>query len=265
MTTYVPTTWVNDSAPPISAANLNHIEGGLATAIQNAVPAHFVVDGSTADFNITGRLGTGFSVPTIQAYVTDRNTALDVMVNGSPGEVPSNGFAWIDVVDVDLIANSSAVGHHLRLGITSAGPEIGSRVVNGGSPLPIQFTIGGTTQATFAAGGFVLLNGAGYGAQSADASTTNNMGAINGVGYIGPTTNHPLALYTNSTEKARIDVNGNFGLGVTAWGTSSVNVIGIKNGTAPASSPSGMGQLYVLNGALTFRGSSGTITTVAVA
>lgn len=41
-------------------------------------------------------------------------------------------------------------------------------------------------------------------------------------------------------------------------------VIGISNGTAPTTSPAGMGQLYVEGGALKFRGSSGTVTTIAV-
>lgn len=51
--------------------------------------------------------------------------------------------------------------------------------------------------------------------------------------------------------------------GISAVGASAVNVIGIANGTAPTSSPAGMGQLYVEAGALKYRGSSGTVTTIA--
>jgi hypothetical protein len=65
------------------------------------------------------------------------------------------------------------------------------------------------------------------------------------------------------TEKLRIDQNGNIGVGASTFGTSAVKVIGIANGTAPSSSPAGMGQLYVEGGALKYRGSSGTITTIA--
>lgn len=46
-------------------------------------------------------------------------------------------------------------------------------------------------------------------------------------------------------------------------GTSGVNVIGILNGTAPSTSPTNMGQLYVEGGALKYRGTSGTVTTIA--
>jgi hypothetical protein len=57
--------------------------------------------------------------------------------------------------------------------------------------------------------------------------------------------------------------SGNVGIGVTSFGTSAAKVIGIVNGTAPSSSPAGMGQLYVESGALKYRGSSGTVTTIA--
>lgn len=64
---------------------------------------------------------------------------------------------------------------------------------------------------------------------------------------------------------ANLSTVNNFGVGVTAYGTSAAKVIGMANATAPASSPAGMGQLYVEGGALKFRGSSGTITTIAPA
>ena len=56
---------------------------------------------------------------------------------------------------------------------------------------------------------------------------------------------------------------GNVGIGVLSFGTSASKVLGIANGTAPSSSPAGMGQLYVESGALKYRGSSGTVTTIA--
>jgi hypothetical protein len=68
------------------------------------------------------------------------------------------------------------------------------------------------------------------------------------------------------TKALRLDGNGNlgFGTGTLTFGTNAVNVFGISNGTAPTSSPAGMGQLYVEGGALKYRGSSGTVTTVGV-
>jgi hypothetical protein len=76
---------------------------------------------------------------------------------------------------------------------------------------------------------------------------------------------YPMLFATNDTERMRIDATGNVGIGATAFGTSAAKVIGIGNGTAPSSSPPGMGQLYVEGGALKYRGSSGTVTTIAPA
>jgi hypothetical protein len=77
--------------------------------------------------------------------------------------------------------------------------------------------------------------------------------------------NNRLSFSTGSAaaERMRIDSSGNVGIGTTTFGTSAVKVIGIANGTAPTTSPAGMGQLYVEAGALKYRGSSGTVTTIA--
>ena len=66
-----------------------------------------------------------------------------------------------------------------------------------------------------------------------------------------------------SGERLRIDSAGNVGVGVSTFGTSAAKVIGLANATAPTTSPAGMGQLYVEAGALKYRGSSGTVTTIA--
>jgi hypothetical protein len=68
----------------------------------------------------------------------------------------------------------------------------------------------------------------------------------------------------DSTTHFVVANGGNVGVGnISAFGTSAVGVIGIANGTAPTTSPAGMGQLYVEAGALKYRGSSGTVTTLA--
>lgn len=62
-----------------------------------------------------------------------------------------------------------------------------------------------------------------------------------------------------------LDLNNNLLLGTTGAGTAAAKVLAMANATAPTSSPAGIGQLYVEGGALKFRGSSGTITTIAPA
>ena len=83
------------------------------------------------------------------------------------------------------------------------------------------------------------------------------------VSTFGTLTNQSLRLATNNTFRVNIDTSGNVCLNTSSVGTSAVGVLGIANGTAPSSSPAGMGQLYVESGALKYRGSSGTVTTIA--
>ena len=66
------------------------------------------------------------------------------------------------------------------------------------------------------------------------------------------------------TERMRISCKGNIGFNSTSFG-SGVKVIAIANATAPTSNPSSGGILYVQSGALKYRGSSGTVTTIASA
>jgi hypothetical protein len=63
---------------------------------------------------------------------------------------------------------------------------------------------------------------------------------------------------------AAIHSNGNFGFRTDSAFGSGAGVIGIANrATAPTTNPSGGGVLYVESGALKYRGSSGTVTTIA--
>jgi hypothetical protein len=64
------------------------------------------------------------------------------------------------------------------------------------------------------------------------------------------------------TQAMTLDTLGNLLIGLTAAGTTAAKTINIANGTAPTASVTG-GILYVEAGALKYRGSSGTITTLA--
>ena len=64
------------------------------------------------------------------------------------------------------------------------------------------------------------------------------------------------------TQAMTLDSLGNLLVGLTAAGTTAAKTIQIANGTAPTANVTG-GQLYVEAGALKYRGSSGTVTTIA--
>jgi FlaG/FlaF family flagellin (archaellin) len=80
--------------------------------------------------------------------------------------------------------------------------------------------------------------------------------------YIHSSNADVMAFRTNGAERMRIDSSGNLLLGGTS--TPGARVMYIANAsTVPSSNPSGGGVLYVENGALKYRGSSGTVTTLA--
>ena len=75
------------------------------------------------------------------------------------------------------------------------------------------------------------------------------------------TANNPISF---GDAKMTLDASGNLLVGLTTAGTTAAKTIQIANGTAPTANVTG-GQLYVESGALKYRGSSGTITTIAAA
>jgi hypothetical protein len=131
-----------------------------------------------------------------------------------------------------------------NLGIGTSSP--GSRLeVNGTSNL------GGTAAAprvgvgTFAAGVASMNAGGGNALQ------------------IGTTGANEMALFQNNSAIVRL-LGSNMGLRTTDCGASAAGCFGIANAaTVPTGAPSGGGVLYVESGALKYRGSSGTVTTIA--
>lgn len=77
-----------------------------------------------------------------------------------------------------------------------------------------------------------------------------------------------IRLMTSETgtieDRVIISHEGNMGLNGKSFG-SGKKIFFIANGTAPSGTPSGGGILYVESGALKYKGSSGTITTLGVA
>ena len=114
----------------------------------------------------------------------------------------------------------------------------------------------------------------GTGDQIDEAPATLSVGntAVGGMRLYAGVNNTNKYCYIGSVESGTAYRNlilqpngGNVGVGIGTFGTSADKVLGLANATAPSTSPAGMGQLYVEAGALKFRGSSGTITTIAAA
>lgn len=77
-------------------------------------------------------------------------------------------------------------------------------------------------------------------------------------------TNFSVAFSINGSQRFTFDTNGNLLIGITTAAASSVRTVQMANSTPPSANIAG-GILYVESGALKYRGSSGTITTIAAA
>lgn len=71
--------------------------------------------------------------------------------------------------------------------------------------------------------------------------------------------------FYSGTDRFIMTLNGNLGIGGSNFGGGSGGVIFMANCTVPTSSATGGGNLYAESGALKWRGSAGTITTIAPA
>jgi hypothetical protein len=99
-------------------------------------------------------------------------------------------------------------------------------------------------------------------ARSSDGATITNFVTDGTNGIINSVID--TIFQANTTERMRITSGGNVGIGTADQFGGGVKVVGLANATtAPASNPTGGGVLYVESGALKYRGSSGTVTTIA--
>lgn len=100
-----------------------------------------------------------------------------------------------------------------------------------------------------------IADGTVYGPYAAPAASTSLV--------IGTSNTNPVTFFTGGVERMRIDTFGNIGIGTTSVGGGKLVVAIANAGIVPSSNPVSGGILYVEGGALKYRGSSGTITTIA--
>lgn len=182
-----------------------------------------------------------------------------VIINSGNSDGDTLGTGGFQVVSGGLFASRKTLLKVSPLTATDAALQAEN---NGSGYAPASLLLKSTNASTRGQGIFMRNDPAQTSWFSGIAYNTTS--ATYMIGFLSQASWDPI-IASASSALLSVQSNGNIGVGVTAWGTSAVRVIGIANGTAPSSSPAGMGQLYVESGALKYRGSSGTITTLGAA
>ena len=272
------------SSNPSATGGLT-LSGALAAG-SATITGDLTVDTSTLKVDsANNRVGIGTASPgaLIEAY-TNTNGQNRIFINN-----PSTGSSAYNSID---FTGGTAGNQILSMGsgysgsfpyttgalVLRSGQVNGMVLSTGGSAAPIVFGINDSEA--------MRLNSTGLGIGTASVTSGFKLDVVNGdfrvsdaagadgveIGWSAGSSQGFVQAYNRNTSAFKplllnssllVDTSGNVGVGVSTFGTSAAKVLGLANATAPTTSPAGMGQLYVEAGALKYRGSSGTITTLA--
>jgi hypothetical protein len=288
----------SDTSGSLTSSSLSISAGGAGTGLASCTFGNISVS-VTANTIENTAVNTDLSVVTngtgkilLKSTVsTNTNTNLTLAPNGTGFVNLSNTTASTSTVTGALVcaggigvALKAFIGGALNVTDTtdSTTTTTGSGIFSGGIGVTKSICVGGKVLVnTTSALANLMVNGGVQNIATQDTCirvvTTDLFGTIElqnshsggqGKLYEIRTTSNGAFDVTDRTGGATrltIDTNGNFGFNTTSFGTSSAKVIAIANGTAPTGDPVGGGVLYVQSGALKYRGSGGTVTTIAVA
>jgi len=224
-------------------------------------PSYNIHARGTTDGRIQVEGASGFGMVFIQA--SSGNTAqLQLNSNGGSGRrfaVNSNSSGQFTISDETAVTTRLTIDSsgNVGVGVTPSawGVAYKAAQLTYGSLYSQAFTVAGVAANCYnaGAGGWTYF-GSGQTASRYEQSVGTHAWytAAAGSGAI------------TFTQAMTLDATGNLLVGLATAGTTAAKTIQIANGTAPTANVTG-GQLYVESGALKFRGSSGTITTLAAA
>jgi hypothetical protein len=250
------------------------------------ITGDLTVDTSTLKVDSTNnRVGINYATPAVALHLGTTSATnkfcINTAVTGS-GDIQMRRGSFIGFSNAVDNANSEylfANGGALEFGInattamtlnsTGLGVGVTPSAWGGSNRSVIQFPGGNSIQGSGSLGLASFNNAFNDG--------TNDIYIANGVAYkhiIGTgfqwftapagTAGNAISGANAFVQAMTLDASGNLLVGLTTAGTTAAKTIQIANGTAPTANVTG-GQLYVESGALKFRGSSGTITTIAAA
>ena len=242
----------------------NYLAGRLGVGATLTSGAMALVTNTTAAdkaFIVKGAASQSGTMFEVQNSAATALVVVDSAGNVGVGAAPNAGIA------LQISKNlTGAVNAYAVTGQVTVQSDVTTRAVSFYSGLATQattFTLGDMAHFQASQGSFgassTVTNQTGFWAAASLTGATNNYGFR---GVLASATGR-WNLYMDGT--AANHLAGNLCVGTTATATSADKAIHMGNGTAPTANIASGGILYVESGALKYRGSSGTITTLGAA
>ena len=221
------------------------------------------------DLNIAGSIAGTVNTRTADDIVSNSGGAVTsghlVQFSGTSGKIITTAGAPIS--NYAALAGATFTGVITGSNNTdSTATTNGSIVCSGGIGVAKQARIAGKVTISPGAGvtGLDLATSDSYSELRVIQNSVSTTDKHMYIGYTSGATSS-LFLYSNNTQVMRVENGGNIGINGGSYG-GAVGCIFLANATSiPTSNPAGGGVLYVSAGALRYRGSSGTVTTIAAA
>ena len=266
-------TWFNGGS---TAMTLNST--GLGVGDAPAANSRLTIGSTNATGFQYALRTTGITTGRSQIYLNNTSGDLIAGIEGSSGGSSITGSAAYSAFigtftnnPFYLVANSAIratidSSGNVGIGVTPSAWGSNSKALQvGGGTASVSSTGAGSTASRFAHGAYF--------------DNTNWLYQYTGVGpalyqVTGANAGSTHAWYTSAggtagntitdfaSPKMTLDASGNLLVGLATAGTTAAKTIQSADGTAPTGNVTG-GQLYVESGALKYRGSSGTVTTLA--
>ena len=225
---------------------------GAATTIVGPIPAVTLSGTMSGGGNQINNVVIGTTTPLAGSF-TQVNASSTLQVTGDA--------AFISRALIGGVTSGGIYNQGLQLYGTSGDSSQTSLQWSYGNNVNFAYNLFVKTRAATAQG----TTGA---VQSSDVIGAISFAPSDGTNILGPNASiRSRAEATATLGNAPLNIEfatGSNG-GSLRMGISSTGIIAIYNATAPSTSPVGLGQLYVEAGALKYRGSSGTVTTIAAA
>jgi hypothetical protein len=184
-------------------------------------------------------------------------SSLNALINVARRGADNSGSIEIYTSNAGSLAERLRIDSSGQVGIGTASPgaklEINGAVAVGGTGAN-----GLTIDYNNIVSGFIGL----WSRQATQTAATASLLGNETLTIVNAPSGGTVSFRIGNGERAAVNGSG-LSLGGMTFGTSAAEVFAMANATAPTTSPAGGGQLYVEAGALKYRGSSGTVTTIA--